>query len=722
MDYNEFAQRIKTKYPEYKDMDNKELVTKIINKYPEYKSQVTFENVDSALKEKQGIDLTPSGLARKTAVAISTPIRQLRYGENKDEAKRNAKALIDNAFKNNISVQGLGVAADVAPYFTMPQINAVKGVGLGAKVGNLGLTGAYQGGISGGLESLKQEGDLSGVVPGVAIGGATGAAMPYAWEKIKTPIKTVINNPVFKEKAANVIEAITSVPSDYTKRALDKELAGQSIFKGKFNPKEAYQGIEKKLVEAKGKLPSKEYYKQEYKKLGDKVRTKLQEKIKPEEYFDEKYNELGQKALNSIDELNTNAGNQVQKALSELPENTSFSAEDLMKDVDNIYGKDSLSNNPKLNVANNQAGKEYKQIKKLVQGEQPKVEIESELIPQVQSPKQISPKELYDINRNVSALTQWNNPNAGVANDVLQQVYGSFSNRLNQLSPQLAEANSIYSNIMDLEKATGGLNPSTIGSKLRDYSTGGQVRSGVAQSFNAIDNLLPQEQKFLQDAIDLNKQREAQNLLRQNVGESILNDISRYDNSSYATQDAVRNIAPEEVSLYQKLANQQKEQNDIMKAISSKAYERNPRLLANRNDIAGEQALEYLQNQSGINFMDDLNDIRARESLEKLMPGQGGGSGSEQGFFNNYVRPVALAIPKSGTAAIIGNSLGGPIGTAIGLFSVSPKFMGKGTIKNIGKINEITNKDVPVYMQRILPQFFAKTPVLYGQVEYNEGY
>jgi hypothetical protein len=700
------------------------------NDYEEVKN-LDWGEFEEVQPTKKGIDITPSGLAKKAGVAISTPIRQVLYKESPEVARAKATEQIEAPFSGRPLSKGQGVsnlinttafAADVSPYFAMPQLNTVKGAGLGAKIVNSGLTGAYQGGIAGGLESLKQQGDLSGIGSGALAGGAAGSSLTIGWEKIKTPIKKVLNNPQFKEKIANAIEAITSVPSEYTQRALDKELLGQTIFKGKFNPKTAYQGIEKKLVEAKGKLPSKEYYKGQYKKLGDEVRKKLNANLKDESYFDEKYNELGQKALNSIDELNTKAGNQVQKALSELPENTTFSAEELMKDVDNIYGQYSLSNNPKLNVANNQAGKEYKQIKKLVEGEQPKVNIEAEIQPQLMPATQITPKELYDINRNVSAMTQWNNPNAGISNDILEQVYGSYANRLNNLSPELAEANNLYSKIMNLEKATGGLNPSTIGSKLRDYGSGNQLRSGVSKSFEDINNLLPQEQRFLKEAIELNNQRNAQNLLKQEVGESVLNDISRYDNLPYSTQDAVRNIAPDEVSLYQRLANQQKEQNEIMKAISSKAYERNPRLLANRNDIAGEQALEYLQNQSGINFMDDLNDIRAREALEKLMPGQGGGSGSEQGFFNNYVRPVALSIPKSGTAAIIGNSFGGPVGTGIGLFSVSPKFMGKGTIQNIGRLNRLTNQEVPQGVQRLLPSQAAKIPVLYGQVEYNEGY
>lgn len=39
---NEFAEKIKAKYPEYSRINNRELVTKILNKYPVYK-----ENVDT---------------------------------------------------------------------------------------------------------------------------------------------------------------------------------------------------------------------------------------------------------------------------------------------------------------------------------------------------------------------------------------------------------------------------------------------------------------------------------------------------------------------------------------------------------------------------------------------------------------------------------------------------------------------------------------------------
>ena len=40
MTETEFAEKIKTKYPQYKDWDNSDLTQKVITKYPVYKSQV----------------------------------------------------------------------------------------------------------------------------------------------------------------------------------------------------------------------------------------------------------------------------------------------------------------------------------------------------------------------------------------------------------------------------------------------------------------------------------------------------------------------------------------------------------------------------------------------------------------------------------------------------------------------------------------------------------
>ena len=62
IDYNEFAKKIKAKYPEYKDVDNYTLASKMVEKYPEYKGEVD-------LKKK---DLTGSGLEEPSSERLTT--------------------------------------------------------------------------------------------------------------------------------------------------------------------------------------------------------------------------------------------------------------------------------------------------------------------------------------------------------------------------------------------------------------------------------------------------------------------------------------------------------------------------------------------------------------------------------------------------------------------------------------------------------------------------
>lgn len=55
---DEFAEKIKAKYPQYKDMDNLELTNKIIEKYPVYKDQV---NISGQVEKKNPNDTSSNG-------------------------------------------------------------------------------------------------------------------------------------------------------------------------------------------------------------------------------------------------------------------------------------------------------------------------------------------------------------------------------------------------------------------------------------------------------------------------------------------------------------------------------------------------------------------------------------------------------------------------------------------------------------------------------------
>jgi hypothetical protein len=252
----------------------------------------------------------------------------------------------------------------------------------------------------------------------------------------------------------------------------------------------------------------------------------------------------------------------------------------------------------------------------------------------------------------------------GTTAEVARGTAEQINNYLRRVSPDYAKPNDVYSVIEDV---TMGLdNQNTMGSKLKNIGSTNSALSGLDQRLRAVDNLLPKQNKFYKQA-----------------------------------QDVVKNEA---------------EVNNIINTIG-KQYERNPRLLANRTDEAFEQALGDLQNRTGVNFMDDLNDVRARDALEKLLPGQGGGSGSEQGA-GNLIR-AGLAGSGLTAGALFHNPLVLP-----GIASMSPKIMAKGTIKNLGRLNNLKNVNINDNISRLLNPLVVRTaaPVLYGGISNIEDY
>ena len=245
-------------------------------------------------------------------------------------------------------------------------------------------------------------------------------------------------------------------------------------------------------------------------------------------------------------------------------------------------------------------------------------------------------EDLYDI-----GYTEAGNKN-GVGASVARGVANQINNYLRKVSPSYAKPNDVYSTVTEAIRGLDG--GTTIGSKLSDIGSANNAMSGLDQRLKDIDRLLPKQNQFYKQAQDIIKS--------------------------------------------------EKEINNIVNTVG-KQYERNPKLLANRTDEGFEMALEDLQNKTGVNFMDKLNDLRARDALEKWFPGQGGGSGSAQGF-GNLLRTALIG--GAPTAAVLTHN---PAALA-GLASVSPKFMAQGTIKNLGKIYKNADKKLPENVQRVL--------------------
>jgi hypothetical protein len=99
--------------------------------------------------------------------------------------------------------------------------------------------------------------------------------------------------------------------------------------------------------------------------------------------------------------------------------------------------------------------------------------------------------------------------------------------------------------------------------------------------------------------------------------------------------------------------------------------------------------------------MDELETVRAREALENLLPGQGGGSGSAQGFGNLLRTSIVGGAPVA--SFFSGNPL--PL---LGIGAISPKLMAKGTIQNIGRLNNLP-QDIPQGLYNLLIQGIGRT-------------
>ncbi len=543
------------------------------------------------VEQKKGIDLTPSGLVKQATAGIAAPIRALRFGETLPQAYNRAREIQDESVLNKFSP-----AVDIGAYAFLPQAKVLQGAGKLAKIGNMAATGAYQGGIIGGLDSLKDKGDLSGIAGGAVGGGVLGAALPAAGYGIKKAIE----NPNFQSTTTKVLEGLTSVPHKYSKLALENELAGNSIFKGKFDADTAYQPIEQQLTKAKNMLPTSQDFAQEFYKLG-------------------------QKATSGMNTLKENAGNEIVNILQNLnnKEVKNKGIQNAVNGVINSFGEGGVYNSAKRNAP---------RVMNLINDELSKKGLTLRDLHRIK-------EDLYDIGYQAAGAKE--GTQAAAARGTAEQI----NNYLRGVAPEYAAPNDRYSLVMDLERGLDSEN--TIAKKLHNIGSTGSIETGLDQRLKNLDTFLPNQNKFYKDAETLIKSEEEINNIRNTIGNM---------------------------------------------------YERNPRLLSNRNDLKFENALEDLQNKTGVKFMPELEKIRAREALEKFAPGQGGGSGGEQGFMNNVLRPVAASAGRAVGALALGSTLGGPIGALSALAAVSPKIMARGTIKNLGKLYQNADKEVPNWL------------------------
>ncbi len=216
------------------------------------------------VEKKKGIDLTPSGVYKKAVAGAVAPLRAAIYKESIPEAYQTGMEKLEE-FKPAGGTADF--IFDTAVYSRLPML---KGASTAGKVGAFAGNTAIQGGLPGLLEGAKEGEALEGAGAGTGIAAAINI-IPGAGKYISKGLA----NPTFQRNFGKVQELLTSVPSEMSERALQKELAGNSIFKGKFDSKN----------------------------------------------LNEAYNEVGQRAIAGMKNAEQQANAQIDNALNNLPNN-----------------------------------------------------------------------------------------------------------------------------------------------------------------------------------------------------------------------------------------------------------------------------------------------------------------------------------------------------------------------------------------------------------------
>lgn len=542
--YIEFSAKIKEKYPEYKDVDDLTLAQKMVEKYPEYKERVTFEEVKQEPK-KQGIDLTPSGIAKQGGSALSalieTPFRMAKDKQSLPEAFKSGfnegmEAQEQMSQNQPVTVGSRDFLTDLAGYSALP---VLRGSGALNFVGNA----AIQGGIPGAVESLKREGNVLGggaagtgiaallqTIPYIGKGlgkvgdkalelsGRAGQIKPETLKQVIKPESTALEmtsddasnalldltkniresySRLLRDKGEKVNEAVSKLGQKTGRISVDDLISDiKSTFdnyqKDLVNPaRELAGGLENELVD----LINRGKPKNEIRDLLDKIDT--QNILQGKAYLTNVSDDLLEQAKNAgydlsgfTHDIDSSAVRHARKehgipkteeSRGQIPVNNS-DFEALPRILDNPdtidfvgknklgrdvikYTKDMPDNitNYFEEIRNGQKTLSGDTLYKHKKGGRTAADAAfptSKTIPtnNIITDNEayfnsVSPLSLQGIKETIGKMAKWGDETArGYAEPITEKIYGKFTDRLSELSPELKAANKAYSDLVSFKK------------------------------------------------------------------------------------------------------------------------------------------------------------------------------------------------------------------------------------------------------------------------------
>lgn len=187
----------------------------------------------------RAIDKTLAPVVDPLTTAIDYPIAQginiLRGRKTQPfSTYKQQQDILKNASREDYQPQtGWGKASKFAggliPTLALPEakvfkgIKAFKGAKLLSKIGNMGLTGAYQGGLIGGVNAINNNQNVAqGVGQGATVGGLTGSLLP-------------LGGAIYEKGIAPLGAYMSGVEQKSLQRGLEANQQGRSIFNKNVN-------------------------------------------------------------------------------------------------------------------------------------------------------------------------------------------------------------------------------------------------------------------------------------------------------------------------------------------------------------------------------------------------------------------------------------------------------------------------------------------------------
>lgn len=373
-----------------------EFSAKIKEKYPEYKdvddlvlAQKIVEKYpeykekvtfDEAKTDKKGIDLTPSGLVDKAVNTINAAIdTPVRMIKDNQSIGDAFKSGYENSANNREQIKAMNPVQSKIQDITTDLMTYGKiPILRGNGIKSFIGNTALQGGLPGALEGLKSDNLGEGAATGATIAGLL-QSIPYIGKGVGW-----LGNKIY-------LNSFPGLKEKTVKQLIKPDSIGLDL------TEDTAQNL---LMDTTEKIQKG------YKSLMDK------------------------------------AGQDVQKAALNLPEERGVFTSSLKDALNDIFKGNQVSKNEALNSAMNNHSDIYDNITNLINS--------SEI------PEKMSAPELFDLMKNIKDYKiNWNSSDVADKQKLLKDIYWEFSRRLGNLSPELRAANKTYSRLAKFDDNEG---------------------------------------------------------------------------------------------------------------------------------------------------------------------------------------------------------------------------------------------------------------------------